>query len=72
LDETCIDLALFATGTHAKAGEPVLQDWDLQTYNYWVNTLERERLDPKLPKAGLKVNSHHGHHMLNRFSLTCR
>jgi len=50
----------------------VLQDWDLQTYNYWVNTLERERLDPKLPKAGLKVNSHHGHHMLNRFSLTCR
>lgn len=33
----------------------MLCDWDVQTYEYWVETLERERLDAMLPKSGLRV-----------------
>ena len=32
-------------------------DWDIQTFDYWVEVLEHERKNPKLPKSGLKVSS---------------
>lgn len=33
----------------------MLQDWDTQTYRFWLEMLEKERKDVKVPKAGVKV-----------------
>ncbi|KAK4898394.1 hypothetical protein LTR27_003990 [Elasticomyces elasticus] len=41
--------------THATPDDPRACDWDVQTYEYWIDLLERERRDLNLPKAGLKV-----------------
>ncbi|TKA61325.1 hypothetical protein B0A55_11330 [Friedmanniomyces simplex] len=41
--------------THATPDDPRACDWDVQTYEYWIDLLEREKRDAKLPKAGLKV-----------------
>ncbi|KAI7263239.1 hypothetical protein KC343_g4211 [Hortaea werneckii] len=46
--------------THADPRDTRMQDWDVQTYIYWQQIIERERLDPKSPPAGLKLyDSHH-------------
>ncbi|KAK4546683.1 hypothetical protein LTR36_001901 [Oleoguttula mirabilis] len=41
--------------THATPEEPMLCDWDVQTFDYWLDVMEREKQDPKLPKSGLKM-----------------
>ena len=41
--------------THATPETPVQCDWDVQTYNYWLDQLERERGDHKLPRSGIKL-----------------
>ncbi|KAK3109516.1 hypothetical protein LTR53_017151 [Teratosphaeriaceae sp. CCFEE 6253] len=41
--------------THAAPDDPRACDWDVQTYEYWIDLLEREKKDASLPKAGLKV-----------------
>ncbi|KAK5128021.1 hypothetical protein LTR85_005138 [Meristemomyces frigidus] len=33
----------------------MLCDWDVQTFDYWVDVMDRERQDAKLPKSGLKM-----------------
>jgi D-amino-acid oxidase len=43
--------------TSATPAEPMVCDWDVQTYNYWIDLLEREEDDPKLPRSGIKVRS---------------
>ena len=30
-------------------------DWDVQTFDYWLDVLKGESRNPKLPKSGLKV-----------------
>ncbi|KAF2768128.1 DAO-domain-containing protein [Teratosphaeria nubilosa] len=35
-------------------------DWDLQTYEYWVEMIEKEKKDPRRAKSGIKMYpSHH-------------
>ncbi|KAK5108780.1 hypothetical protein LTR62_007840 [Meristemomyces frigidus] len=41
--------------THATKDTPRECDWDVQTYNYWLELLKIEDEDPKLPKSGLKL-----------------
>nr|POE79710.1 d-amino-acid oxidase [Quercus suber] len=41
--------------THATPAEPMLCDWDVQTYNYWVDVIAEENARPELPRAGLKM-----------------
>ncbi|KAI6829541.1 hypothetical protein KC340_g8577 [Hortaea werneckii] len=46
--------------THADPRDTRMRDWDVQTYQYWQGIIERERLNPSLPQAGLKLyESHH-------------
>ncbi|KAI7154560.1 hypothetical protein KC349_g7579 [Hortaea werneckii] len=46
--------------THADPRDTRMRDWDVQTYQYWQGIIERERLNPSLPQAGLKFyESHH-------------
>jgi len=33
----------------------MLCDWDVQTYDYWLEVMRREKKDSRLPKSGLKV-----------------
>lgn len=40
---------------HSRAHEPVICDWDVQTYDYWLDLIRKEEEDPKLPSSGLKV-----------------
>lgn len=42
--------------THAAVDDERMRQWDVATYEYWCELLERERRqDARLPKAGLKV-----------------
>ncbi|KAK1071405.1 hypothetical protein LTR74_003282 [Friedmanniomyces endolithicus] len=41
--------------THATPEDPRACDWDVQTYEYWVELLERESRNGQLPRAGLKL-----------------
>lgn len=43
--------------TSATPAEPMVADWDVQTYAYWVELLAQEATDAKLPKSGLKVRT---------------
>ncbi|GAB7339770.1 hypothetical protein MBLNU457_6326t2 [Dothideomycetes sp. NU457] len=36
-----------------------MQQWDLETYEDWTHTIERENRDPSLPKSGLKIVDSH-------------
>lgn len=40
---------------HARANEPVICDWDVQTYDYWLEMIRQEDEDRKLPPSGIKV-----------------
>lgn len=40
---------------HSRAHEPVICDWDVQTYDYWLDMVRQEDEDPKLPPSGIKV-----------------
>jgi D-amino-acid oxidase len=40
---------------HSRAHEPVICDWDVQTYDYWLEMIRQEDEDRKLPPSGLKV-----------------
>ena len=40
---------------HSRAHEPVICDWDVQTYDYWLEMIQREDEDRKLLPSGLKV-----------------
>ena len=40
---------------HSRANEPVICDWDVQTYDYWLEMIRQEDEDRKLPPSGLKV-----------------
>ena len=42
--------------THALAEDKRQCDWDVQTYNYWLELLEKEGNDPKMPKSGIAVS----------------
>ncbi|CAK4032415.1 D-amino-acid oxidase [Lecanosticta acicola] len=41
--------------THATVDEPEQCDWDVQTFKYWEELLEREARDDGLPRSGLKM-----------------
>ncbi|EME45255.1 hypothetical protein DOTSEDRAFT_52578 [Dothistroma septosporum NZE10] len=41
--------------THATTDTPEQCDWDVQTFQYWLNILEGEDRNPNLPKSGLKL-----------------
>lgn len=41
--------------THDKVEDQRQCDWDIQTYDYWLDLLEHERLDRTLPRCGIKV-----------------
>jgi len=41
--------------THASDDDHEEQQWDLETYEDWMRTIERENQDSKLPKSGLAV-----------------
>ncbi|KAK3676190.1 hypothetical protein LTR78_003940 [Recurvomyces mirabilis] len=41
--------------THATRDNPVECDWDIQTYDYWLEILQNEKKDPQLPRSGLKL-----------------
>jgi len=41
--------------THAPKEDARQCDWDVQTYDYWLEMLEKEGNDPKLPKSGIAV-----------------
>lgn len=41
---------------HSRAHEPVICDWDVQTYDYWLDVLRREDEDRTLPRSGLAVS----------------
>lgn len=41
---------------HSRAHEPVICDWDVQTYDYWLDVLRREEEDRTLPRSGLAVS----------------
>ena len=43
---------------HARAHEPVICDWDVQTYDYWLEMIQQEDEEPKLPSSGIKVCWH--------------
>lgn len=46
--------------TSATPAEPMICDWDVQTFEYWVELLEREGRDAGLPKCGIKMqDSYH-------------
>ncbi|KAI7240950.1 hypothetical protein KC330_g945 [Hortaea werneckii] len=46
--------------THADPRDTRMRDWDVQTYQYWQGIIERERRNPSLSQAGLKLyESHH-------------
>ena len=51
----CIRRAGAHWRTSATPAEPMVCDWDIQTYEYWLDVLERETQDRRLPKSGLKV-----------------
>lgn len=41
---------------HSRAHEPVICDWDVQTYDYWLDVLRREEEEDRtLPRSGLAV-----------------
>ena len=40
---------------HSRAHEPIICDWDVQTYDYWLEMIQQEDEDRKLPPSGLKV-----------------
>jgi D-amino-acid oxidase len=40
---------------HARAHEPVICDWDVQTYDYWLEMMRQEDEDRTLPPSGIKV-----------------
>lgn len=42
--------------THALAEDKRQCDWDVQTYDYWLELLEKEGNDPKMPKSGIAVS----------------
>lgn len=41
--------------THATPEEPTLCGWDVQTFDYWLDVMDREKQDPQLPRSGLKM-----------------
>ncbi|KAK4502585.1 hypothetical protein PRZ48_006011 [Zasmidium cellare] len=41
--------------THATVDEPEQCDWDVQTFKYWLELMDKEDKDPKLPKSGLRL-----------------
>lgn len=43
--------------TSATSSEPMLCDWDVQTFDWWTQQLEREARDPTAPRSGLKARS---------------
>ncbi|KAI7287259.1 hypothetical protein KC345_g666 [Hortaea werneckii] len=49
--------------SHADPCDTRMQDWDVQTYNYWQQIIEQERLEANSPQAGLK--SYESHHYWN-------
>lgn len=40
---------------HSRAHEPVICDWDVQTYDYWLEMIRQEDEDRKLPPSGIEV-----------------
>jgi hypothetical protein len=40
---------------HSRAHEPVICDWDVQTYDYWLEMIRQEGEDRNLPPSGIKV-----------------
>ncbi|KAK5174523.1 uncharacterized protein LTR77_001603 [Saxophila tyrrhenica] len=43
--------------TSATPDQPTICDWDVQTYDYWIDVLNCEDADSKLPKSGLKMQT---------------
>ena len=43
--------------TSATPEQPMICDWDVQTFEYWMEVLDREGKEPHLPKSGLKVRT---------------
>jgi hypothetical protein len=43
---------------HSRAHEPVICDWDVQTYDYWLDMIRQEEEDGKSPVSvsGIKVH----------------
>ncbi|EMC98904.1 hypothetical protein BAUCODRAFT_31180 [Baudoinia panamericana UAMH 10762] len=41
--------------THASSEEPMLCDWDIQTYEYWSALLDTENKDLQLHRSGIKM-----------------
>lgn len=43
--------------TSATSSEIELCDWDIQTYHWWVDIMNEERMRPSIPRSSLKVSS---------------
>lgn len=41
--------------THAPKEDTRQCDWDVQTYDFWLDMLEKEGNDPRSPKSGIAV-----------------
>jgi D-amino-acid oxidase len=61
LDHNDLQLTRSRAGAHwlpfSRAHEPMIRDWDLQTYDYWLDMIRREEAEGKSPvsESGIKV-----------------
>lgn len=42
--------------TSATSAEAEVCDWDIQTYHWWVDIMNEERMRPSIPRSSLKVS----------------
>ncbi|KAM0721982.1 hypothetical protein Q7P37_002908 [Cladosporium fusiforme] len=46
--------------TSATSAETEVCDWDVQTYQWWVDIINEERMRPNLPRSSLKMQDSYG------------